>query len=76
MYIYDLGKGNYYFDTYIEDLDKSKEYYIEAKLSNTNNTSNQKTEIVNLVNGRLGNIKENTILVSIKENKFTFENIN
>ena len=76
MYIYDLGKGNYYFDTYIEDLDKSKEYYIEAKLSNTNNISTQKTEIVNLVNGRLGNIKENTILVSIKENKFTFDNIN
>ena len=76
MYVSNIGKGNYYFDTYIEDLDKSKEYYIEAKLTSTNNTSTQKTQNISIVDGKLGNIKENTVLVSIENNKFVFSNIN
>ena len=72
MYIYHSGNGNYYFDTYIEDLETDKQYYIEAELTNTNNISTQKVQIVNLIDGELGNIKQNSILVSIKESNFIF----
>ena len=73
MYIYDLGKGNYYFDTYIEDLDKSKEYYIEAKLTNNNNVAleNNKTQTIVVKNQNLGKI--NKYSVKINNNKILFE---
>jgi len=73
IYIYDSGKGNYYFDTYIEDLDKSKEYYIEAKLTNNNNVAleNNKTQTIVVKNQNLGKI--NKYSVKINNNKILFE---
>src|SRR5699024_10777376 len=62
MYIYHSGNGNYYFDTYIEDLDKTKEYYIEAKLTNENNIETevnkaQKVILDNITLGKIGEYK-------------------
>ena len=75
MYIAQVGDGIYYFDTYIEDLDITKKYYIEAKLTDPNNTSERKAEIVSLQEKELGSIKQDSILVSIKENKLVYTNL-
>ena len=75
MYIAQVGDGIYYFDTYIEDLDTTKKYYIEAKLTDSNNTSELKAEIVSLQEKELGSIKQDSILVSIKENKLVYTNL-
>ena len=66
MYIHHSGNGNYYFDTYIEELDKTKEYYIEAKLTNENNieTEVNKTQKVNLDNITLGKIGEYKTIIN------------
>ena len=62
MYISDSGNGNYYFDTYIEDLDKNQTYYIEARLTERNNIAaeNEKTmklEIPTQTLGKMGDWK-------------------
>ena len=72
MYIAQVGDGIYYFDTYVEELDTTKQYYIEAKLTDPNNTSSQKAEIVSLQEKELGSIKQDGIMVSIKDNKVVF----
>ena len=73
MYVSNIGKGNYYFDTYIEDLDKSKEYYIEAKLTDNNNVALENNKIQTIVtkNQNLGEI--NKYSVKINNNKILFE---
>ena len=72
MYIHDSGEGNYYFDTYIEDLDRSKQYYIEAKLTNVNNTAeeSEKTQTIKIGDMQLGKAGEYKVIV--KENKIEF----
>ena len=75
MYIHDSGKGSYYFDTYIEDLDTTKQYYIEASLTNPNNVSSQKTEVLTIPARDLGNIKQDSILVTIENNRLVFKNL-
>ena len=75
MYIAQVGDGIYYFDTYVEELDTTKQYYIEAKLTDPNNTSSQKAEIVSLQEKELGSIKQDGIMVSIKDNKLVFTSI-
>ena len=72
MYINHSGNGRYYFDTYIEDLDNTKQYYIEARLSDKNNiaTESEKTKTVALENQKLGKVKGNNVI--IENNKLQF----
>ena len=73
MYICDNGNGLYYFDTYIEDIDKEKSYYIEARLTGSNNTAteSEKTKMVDIQSQILGIIGE--ITAKIENSKIIFE---
>ena len=73
MYVNHSGEGKYYFDTYVEDIDLNKEYYIEAKLTDKNNIAKQKAKILELPNGELGRIKDNKVVVKILNNKLIFK---
>ena len=75
MYVKHVGGLNYYYDRVIWNLDTSKEYYIEVKLTNPNNISNKKTQQVNIKpTGEIETFKENYKMV-LKNNKITFETI-
>ncbi len=75
MYVKHRGGLNYYYDRVIWNLDTSKEYYIEVKLTNLNNISNKKTQQANIKpTGEIETFKENYKMV-LKNNKITFETI-
>ncbi len=75
MYVKHVGGLNYYYDRVIWNLDTSKEYYIEVKLTNPNNISNKKTQQANIKpTGEIETFKENYKMV-LKNNKITFETI-
>ena len=69
MYIHDSGNGSYYFDTYIEDLNKDKKYYIEAKLTNPNNIAQdtEKTQKVVISNRQLGRMGDYKVTIENSE---------
>ena len=75
MYICDNGNGLYYFDTYIEDINKEQSYYIEAELTESNNTATEtdKTKKVIMNNQILGKMTD--VTVKIKDSKMIFEKI-
>ena len=75
MYICDNGNGLYYFDTYIEDINKEQSYYIEAELTESNNTATEtdKTKKVILNNQILGKMTD--VTVKIKDSEIIFEKI-
>ena len=72
MYLYHSGNGNYYFDTYIDELDTTKQYFIQAKLTNVNNIApnSQKTQKLSIKNQTLG--KMNQYTVSIADGNINF----
>ncbi len=75
MYVRHDGGLNYYYDRVIWNLDLSKEYYIEVKLTNENNISNKKTQQANIKpTGEIGAFNENYKMV-IRNNKIKFETI-
>ena len=62
MYVNDSGNGSYYFDTYIEDINKNQSYYIEAKLTGNNNTATEKDKTMKVLIpsqtlGKMGDLK-------------------
>ena len=62
MYINDSGNGSYYFDTYVEDIDKNQNYYIEAKLTGKNNIAEEKDKTMKVIIpsqtlGKMGDLK-------------------
>ena len=75
MYVRHDGGLNYYYDRVIWNLDLSKEYYIEVKLTNENNISNKKTQQANIKpTGEIGAFNENYKMVTIN-NKIKFETV-
>ena len=73
MYINHSGNGRYYFDTYIEDLDNTRQYYIEVKLTDKNNIASEKdkTQNLKLKDQELGETNNN--IVSIVNNKICLQ---
>ena len=69
-YIKYLQGIKYYFDVNIEKLDISKEYYIEVKLTNPNNTATEEEQTQRAKIRQKGKIGEctNKNIVTIKEN--------
>ena len=65
MYVSDSGNGLYYFDTYIEDIDKEQSYYIEAKLTGSNNiaTEENKTKKLEIDSQTLGKMEDLKVVV-------------
>ncbi len=75
MYVRHDGGLNYYYDRVIWNLDLSKEYYIEVKLTNENNISNKKTQQANIKpTGEIGAFNENYKMVT-RNNKIKFETV-
>ena len=71
MYVKHEGGLKYYYDRVIYNLDINKEYYIEVKLTNSNNVSNKKIQNANIrVKGQIGTLKSYKINVS--NNKINF----
>ena len=72
MYIKHLGGLNFYYDRVIHNLDTSKEYYIEVKLTNTDNISAKKKQ-----NANMQPIEDVGIFkgekIELKENKMIFK---
>ena len=73
IYVNDSGNGSYYFDTYIEDIDKIQDYYIEVKLEEENNIApdSNKKENLEIAEQELGEM--NGIRVYIENSKIIFE---
>lgn len=64
-YVDYLGGIEYYFDKNIENIDKNKEYYLEVKLTDTNNLSDDinKTQTAKIrQNGKIENPKKGTTI--------------
>ena len=61
MFISYRGGIKYYYDIFIEGIDISKEYYIEARLTSEDNISNNQIQTVRLPEKELGKYKEKTI---------------
>ena len=71
MYVGYEGGIKYYFDKYIGNLDTSKEYYIEVKLTGKNNIAPEenKKQVARITKqGEIGTCKNGNI-VKIKDNK-------
>lgn len=69
MYVKHQYSIRYYFDINIENIDTSKEYYIEVQLTGDKNISSEKnkTQIVRLPNKII--VKNKSIIVETKDNK-------
>ncbi len=67
MYVSYQSGIEYYFDKNIEGLDVNKEYYLEAQLTNENNTSQNKIQIVSIPNQEIG--RNDPIVLEAKDNK-------
>ncbi len=81
MYIGYEGGIKYYFDKKIEDLDTSKQYYIEVELTNPKNISTRKIQQVQLPNKTLQNpnkveIKMENNYITIKDLSLYYGNVN
>ena len=71
-WVNNIGGNKYHFDTYIEGIDTSKKYVIEASLENTYNTSKYKSaNILSGQNKSLGTYDE--YKVALKNGKFVFD---
>ena len=58
-WVNNIGGNKYYFDCYIEGIDKNKQYEIEINLTNKNNTSTNKNAKINFGNKQqLGQYRE------------------
>ena len=69
------GGLSYNYEVEIEDLDTSKEYYIEVRLTDENNVSTKTTQTANLnAESEVGIFKDTSRLV-LRDNKMVFEPI-
>ena len=82
MFLTPTGTNTYYFDTYINHVDLSKEYYVEVSLTNDKNVSTQKSMNVT-TNGisssaTLGVFNKSNVKYTSHNNSFKlyFEEIN
>ena len=62
MYVGYEGQCKYYFDKAIEDLDVAKTYYLEAKLTTEENTSQNQKQQIALPNKEVGTFGEITVV--------------
>ena len=65
------SENNYYFESYINGLDKNKEYQIYAELTDPSNIGTNKKGIVKLPDKTLGN--EGKVNIVIKDNKLKYQ---
>ena len=64
-WVNNIGGNKYYFDTYIEGIDTSKKYIIEASLENTYNTSKYKSSNILLgQNKTLGTFEDYNLILN------------
>ena len=63
-------ENRYYYDKHIENYDRMKTYYIEAKLVSEDNVESEenKKQILQIENGEIG--KNNGLTITAKNNKF------
>ncbi len=73
MYVGYEGSIKYYFDKNVESLDKNKQYYIEAELTNSKNVSEYKTQQVRLPNKTIR--KANAIEIQMKNSNITIKDL-
>ena len=71
MFVKYNSMNDYYFDKFIDGVDTNKKYQIEIKLSEINNVSNSKTNIMKLTDSLLGKFKYKDML--IKDGSISFE---
>ena len=70
-WVSNIGENKYYFDSYIEEIDVSKEYEIEIELSNPNNLSTNKKGKVDFGRQRkLGEYREYEVQIQDSKIKF------
>ena len=70
IYVGYLEGISYYYDVFLDQITPNKQYYIEAKLTTEENTSNKKVQTVKLPAKELGTYEGNTI--KIEDNKIKF----
>ena len=71
MYVNNEGGMNYYYDRVIENIDTSKEYYIEVELTGEKNIGNKKTQKANIrAQSEIGEYREKKIVVENNNIKF------
>ena len=70
IYVGCLEGISYYYDVFLDQITPNKQYYIEAKLTTEENTSNKKVQTVKLPAKELGTYEGNTI--KIEDNKIKF----
>ena len=64
---------NYTYNANIDNLDITKEYYIEAQLTSSDNISNNKTQTVKLPNKELGNYNGRILMLEANKIKFVYK---
>ena len=65
--------NDYYFDKFIDGIDTNKKYQIEIELTEENNVSNSKTNIMKLTESTLGKFKYKDMLVEKGNICFKYE---
>ena len=65
--------NNYYFDKFIDGVDTNKTYQIKIELSEENNVSNNKTNILGLTDSTLGKFKYKDLLIEKGNICFKYE---
>ena len=71
MYIKHLKGNSYYFDGYINGLDKTKQYQLIVELTELNNSSNNKSQVVEVSDRKLG--QEGKVDIVFKDNKLKYQ---
>ena len=75
MHVEHLGGLNYYYDRVIFNLDTSKDYYIEVKLTNPNNISSKKVQEANMQENEEVGIFKGSAKIVLRTNRMKFEEI-
>ena len=70
IYVGYLEGISYYYDVFLDQITPNKQYYIEAKLTTEENTSNKKVQTVKLPAKELGTYEGN--IIKIEDNKIKF----
>ena len=73
MFVKYNSMNDYYFDKFIDGIDTNKKYQLEIKLSEINNISNSKTNIMQLTDSSLGKFKYKDMLIEDGNICFKYE---
>ncbi len=77
MYVGYENNVLYYFDKMIEHIDLAKEYYLEAKLTTEENTSNHKQQIIEVEDKEMGSFHGISVMIQKSQISFSYEgNVN